>query len=251
MNDPRPPVIVVPQEVVQSLITLSHAVNGPVTLVGGWAVRCRLQMGFREARPTSDLDVLITSQLRPAAAALDAAVLVQDDPQHPCRLSGLPLLVDLLAEGPQEILQGADPIRGGMIEDADGLRLLVPPMASLLSALTGEVVLQGKDPDSRATALLPCAGALFASKVGNVALEEREPGKRASDAEDALRLLEGFGAAALLHDLGPADPAAVTRLRGLLEAMGSSALLAQARLSGYEPDAAQVTHAIDRMLDAL
>lgn len=231
----RRPVIGVPGEVVETVAGLRSAV-GAVVLVGGWAVHCRLAMGRSRARPTSDLDVLLGSDSRPARAALEGVAAVQDDPSHPCRLSGLPLLVDLLADGPQD----------AVVVDEDGLSLLVPPFAGLLSRAWEEVVLDADG--SRTESRLPLAGALFAAKVANLALELRPPDKRASDGEDAVRLLETFGALAVAKDLGAATPAEAARLRTLLGQVGAGGLSAQSRVSGYEPDAERLRLAVEAVL---
>lgn len=93
-----PPSITVPDLVVTTIGPLSHVHDGPVTLVGGWAVACRLRMARRTNRPTEDVDAMVTTFPRPTPSALLSIGAIQDDPKHPCRVSGLPLLVDLLAD---------------------------------------------------------------------------------------------------------------------------------------------------------
>src|SRR5439155_15108470 len=85
----RPSVVIAaPAPVVATLAALIDALGAPVTVVGGWAVTCRLRMARSQARPTEDLDVLLGLAARPARIALEAVAAVQDDPAHPCRLSG-------------------------------------------------------------------------------------------------------------------------------------------------------------------
>ena len=232
------PVIGVPGEVVDTIAGLRAAV-GDVVLVGGWAVHCRLAMGRSRARPTSDVDVLLGEESRPAKAALAAATAVQDDPSHPCRLSGLPLLVDLLADGPDD----------AVVVDEDGLSLLVPPFAGLLGRAWEEVVLDADG--ARTSCRLPLAGALFAAKVGNLALELRPPEKRASDGEDAVRLLETFGALAVAADVRSATALEVRRLRTLLDQIGAGGLSAQARRSGHDPDPDRLRLAVEAVASRL
>src|SRR5207245_1664023 len=56
----RPPVVIaVPAPVVATLAALVDALGAPVTVVGGWAVTCRLRMARSQVRPTEDLDVLL------------------------------------------------------------------------------------------------------------------------------------------------------------------------------------------------
>lgn len=234
----RRPVIGVPGEVVDTIAGLRDAV-GPVVLVGGWAVHCRLAMGRSRARPTSDVDVLLGAESRPARAALEAAAAVQDDPSHPCRLSGLPLLVDLLADGPDD----------AVVVDDDGLSLLVPPFAGLLGRAWEDVVLDASG--ARTECRLPLAGALFAAKVANLALELRPAEKRASDGEDAVRLLETFGALAIVADVRSASPAEARRLRMVLGQVGASGLSAQSRLSGHDPDPDRLRLAVEGVITRL
>lgn len=173
-----PPIIVVADSVVASLVTLTSAVGTPVTLVGGWAVAARLRMARVQGRPTEDLDILLSASARPAAAALRAIKAVQDDETHPCRLTGLPLMVDLLADTTSHSVVPAGD--DDLIVDEDGLRLLVPPMAGLLTRSSEQVFLESREAGSgRVSVNLPNAGALFAAKIANIALEFREPDKRA------------------------------------------------------------------------
>ncbi|HUP87410.1 MAG TPA: hypothetical protein VM143_17295 [Acidimicrobiales bacterium] len=238
-------VIRVPEPVAETLATLSSAVGGGVVLVGGWAVQCRLRMARRQIRPTSDLDVILGPATRPARSALEAASAIQDDPEHPCRISGLPLLVDLLAERPDAAVVGAD----DTVTDHDGLRLLVPPFASLLARATEPVRLEGEP--SQVIVCLPLAGALFAGKTANIGLEHRPAEKVASDGEDAVRLVEAFGALALAHDLRQATPGERRDVVARLEQIGGSALAAQARVSGYDADPGRIRVVVDELLRAL
>lgn len=245
-----PPIIVVPHDVVTCVALLTEAVAEPITMVGGWAVGMRLRMARADGRPTEDLDVLLASSARPAAAALRAVDAVQSDPQHPCRLAGLPLLVDLLADGdPDHVLTV---LGNDVITDPDGLRLLIPPMARLLSAASEEVVLESlEDAGTRASTRLPRAGALFAAKVANIALEFRSAPKRATDAQDALELLAVFGALGLMEDLRGATHAERQRLHSLLQAIEGSGMVAQARTVGYSDGADAVTQRLEPLLQFL
>ena len=230
----------VPEEVVDTVTRLRGVVTD-IVMVGGWAVHCRLAMGRSRSRPTSDLDVILGPDSRPARAALEAIAAVQDDPGHPCRVSGLPLLVDLLsAEG--------DAARE-VVVDEDGLALLIPPFASLLERTAESIVLEAGG--ARTDCSLPTAGALLAAKVGNLALEHRTPDKRASDGEDAVRLLETFGALALAADLAAATPAESGLLARVLGQVGASGLEAQARASGYRPDPGRAPAAVAALLARL
>lgn len=196
-------VIRVPEEVAETLARLTEAV-GQVVLVGGWAVQCRLKMARRQIRPTSDVDVILGPEARPARSALEGASAIQDDPKHPCRISGLPLLVDLLAERPDDAVVGRD----DTVVDGDGLRL-------------------------------------------HVGLELRPAEKVASDGEDAVRLVEAFGALAVAHDLRNAAPAERQELVARLEQIGGSALAAQARVSGYEADPQRIGLVVDELVRSL
>lgn len=231
-------VIAAPDAVVRSLASLLEAIGQPAILAGGWAVRCRLRMARVEARPTEDLDVVLTRDLRPAREALADIDAVQADPDHPCRLIGLPLVVDLLAASDGTAVGVPD----DLVTDPDGLHLLVPPFASTLVAAVDLVTLSATD--ASVVALLPRAGALFAAKVGNIALDEREATKRATDGEDALRLLTAFGAVGVVDDLRVASPRARARLVSLLDQIGSGGLLAQGRVAGYVPDARLIDAAV-------
>lgn len=237
-------VIRVPEPVADTLARLTAAV-GEVVLVGGWAVQCRLKMARREIRPTADVDVILGPESRPARAALEAASAIQDDPTHPCRISGLPLLVDLLAEGPADAVVATDE----SLTDADGLRLLVPPFAGLLARTTETLRLEGET--SEAEVGLPLAGALFAAKVANFGLELRPAEKVASDGEDAVRLVEAFGALAVAHDLRHAEADERARLVARLEQVGGRALAAQARVSGYEADPERIRIVVDELVRVL
>lgn len=230
-------VIEVPVEVVATISALSGAVDGPIVLAGGWAVRCRLRMARAQVRATEDVDAILTADLRPAAAALAAASLVQNDPEHPCRLAGAPLVVDLLAAD-DAVVAVHD-----VIEDADGLRLIVPPAARFLVSSAERVVLESPSGE-RVDALLPRAGALLAAKVGNIALENRAPMKRATDADDAVRLMLAFGALALMDDLAGATAAERHRLRVLLAEIGASGFAAQVALAGQRIDKSRLETAV-------
>lgn len=234
----------VPRAVAGCLGQLVAALGGPVTLIGGWAVTCRLRMARSRGRPTEDVDVVLGEHLRPAAAALAAISAVQDDPEHPCRLAGLPVLVDLLAEGPTASLVPAH-LADRSVTDADGLRLLVPPFARLLCATAEHVRLEAEDQASGSAIVgLPRAGALFAAKVANLDLEDRHPEKRAGDAEDAIRLLTTFGALALAEDLRTATADEQRRIHYLLQATGGSGLYAAAGDADVERDEARVSAAL-------
>lgn len=247
----RPPAtIVVPDEIVGTLATLDAALPATPVLVGGWAVRCRLQMAREQSRPTEDLDVVLTPRSRPARAALAAIDAVQQDPTHPCRLDGLPVLVDLLAD---DVPIGL-PHPGSVderITDPDGLNLLVPPFAALLTR-TGELTrLTTVAGDATADVLLPRAGTILAAKVANVAMEFRPPAKRASDGEDVVRLLFAFGAPALLEDLRAADVAERDDLHHHLAALGGGGLSGQARAAGFDHERGRVVAAVERLLASL
>lgn len=113
MADSR--LITVPRVIVDVLASLSRAVGTPVMLAGGWAVHCRLALVNRVARPTEDIDVALRREMRPAKAALAAINAMQDDPRHAARLSGFPLIVDLLAD---DVDEGNSP--GRSAEDPSG-----------------------------------------------------------------------------------------------------------------------------------
>lgn len=222
MTTDMPPTIVVPPPVAETLARLADAVGSEVVLVGGWAVACRLRMARYPVRPTEDLDVLLRDEARPARAALAAISAVQADGAHPCRVSGLPLTLDLLADGDDEF-----------VNDPDGLRLLVPPFASLLVRTAQPVRLVDAKEHMEATVSLPLAGALFATKVANVAFDFRDRPKRASDAEDALRLFNAFGTLGLLNDLVHAAEPERRELRRHLGALGAGGLAGPAREREY------------------
>lgn len=224
-----PVVVVIPDAVAAVLRRLNEALTGNVILAGGWAVHCLLAIAGRNARPTEDVDVALSRGLRPAKAALEAINALQDDQSHAARLSGLPLVVDLLADDVEEAIK----VEPGLVEDADGLRLMVPPFADLFATGARLVLLQGRS-DS-AEVLLPRAGALFASKLGGLYLELRAPAKRASDAADALSILEAYGPRSLAEDLADAPKPRRKRVADWLENVGYSALAAQARLGGAVP----------------
>lgn len=235
-------VIAAPDVVVRCLSSLLDAIGQPVILAGGWAVRCRLRMARVEGRPTEDLDIFLSHDLRPAREALAGIDAVQADPVHPCRLIGLPLVVDLLAARDEAAVAGTGP-PDELITDPDGLQMLVPPFARTLVSSVDEVTLAAREESVRV--ILPRAGALFAAKVGNLALDEREPGKRATDAEDALRLLAAFGAVAVVDDLQGINAQGRGRLASLLDQIGAGGLLAQARMAGYHPDPRLVEAAVE------
>ena len=247
MSAARPSVVIAaPGRVVATLAALVGALSAPVTVVGGWAVTCRLRMARSQARPTEDLDVLLGLAARPARIAREAVAAVQGDPAHPCRLSGLPLLVDLLAEDQADALGAVE-----MVEDPDGLRLLVPPFAVLLARAASPVRLADPAGGAEVAVGLPSAGALFAAKVANLALEHRPPAKRASDGEDAMRLATSFGALALAADLAVATPDERARLARLLAAVGGSGLRAQAAASGFDVDVDRAEAVVDALLERL
>ena len=149
----------VPAEVVQSLALVTEALQAPVVLIGGWAVRCRLLMARSASRPTDDLDILLVTTARPARAALEAVNAVQSDPSHPCRLDGLPLLVDVPAD---ELPSGVAPGRPGRvderIEDPDGLNLLVPPFGGLLARSAEPMRLLATDEEAKPSSSFPWRG---------------------------------------------------------------------------------------------
>lgn len=241
----------VPKAVAECLAQLVAALGGPVTLIGGWAVTTRLRMARSRGRPTEDIDIVVGEHLRPAAAALAAIDAVQDDPEHPCRLAGLPVLVDLLAEAPSGSLVAAH-VADRSVTDADGLELLVPPFARLLCATAEHVRLEADDhPGVSAVIALPRAGALLAAKMANLDLEDRLPEKKAGDGEDAVRLLNTFGALALAEDLLAATEDERRRLRYLLDATGAGGLLAAVGTSDVERDEARIGAALKTLADAL
>lgn len=224
MADPR--VIVVPQTVAATLLRLRDAIGKPFLLLGGWAVHSRLVLANRRVRPTEDIDIGLHRDLRPARAALEAIDAIQDDPRHTARLSGLPVMVDLLADDPEEAVK-SEP---GLIRDPDGLNLMVPPFADLLALGVELIELHGAD--SKVTIMLPTAGSLFASKIGCLHLEFRLPEKKASDGLDALALLEAYGPSNLDRDLAQALRSRRALLAERLENVGYSGLAAQARAAG-------------------
>lgn len=224
-----PVVVLVPDAVAAVLRRLDEALTGRVILAGGWGVHCLLAIAGRSARPTEDVDVALSRGLRPARAALEAINALQDDPSHAARLAGLPLLVDLLADDAEEAIK----VEPGLVEDPDGLSLMVPPFADLFAAGARLVLLKGRS--DGAEVLLPRAGALFASKLGGLYLESRAPEKRASDAADALSILEAYGPYSLAADLVDAPTSRRKRVADWLENVGYSALAAQARLAGAVP----------------
>jgi hypothetical protein len=240
-----PPIVAVPAPLPEVLDRLASALGGPVVVVGGWAVHCRLRMGRSDTRPTEDLDVIVGWHLRPAAAALGALHAVQDDPEHPCRLTGLPLLVDLLADDDPPVVAAYQPDR--LVEDADGLRLLKPLQGGLLTRTAEPALLA--DPDGRtAEVLLPRAGPLFAAKMANLTLEGRGP-KLESDGEDVAMLIRVFGAAAVLDDLNSATSDEANALLGALTVVRPSAVH---NLSGVRsPGLARLSGAFDVLIDAL
>lgn len=239
--------IVVPVEVVTTLTMLTRAVGSAVVLVGGWAVISRLRMARSATPPTVDLDVLLGDGARPARAALESLSAVQSDPRHSCRLEGLPLLVDLLANAPAD-----HPARGDLvIEDVDGLKLLVPPFGALLARTADPMRFVDESEQADVVLGLPRAGALLAAKVANITLEHRTPEKRASDGEHAVRLIEAFGSLALLRDLEPATAEERADLRRNLELLGAGGLDGQARAAGFQRDRARLEAAVADLLAGL
>lgn len=162
-------VIEVDLAVLSTLSQLREALGHPVILVGGRAVQCRLRLARHDTRVTIDIDVMVASELRPARAALATISASQSDPEHPCRLLGAGLDVDLLANDRDEA-QRRDP---GQIVDDDGLVLLVPPFADALVCDPELFTLAAGA--GRVDVWLPRAGALFASKAANLFLEDRPP----------------------------------------------------------------------------
>jgi hypothetical protein len=209
-------------------------------------------MARSQARPTDDLDLVVPASARPARALLDAIDTAQDDPTHPCRLRGLPLLVDLLAD---DIPSGLAPEHPGRVDerfaDPDGLELLVPPFARLLSRSATPVRLATSGGELDAEVLLPLAGAILAAKVANVAMEFRRDEKRASEGEDITRLLLAFGPLALLDDRAVADPAERADLRHHLNALGGGGISGPARANRFDHDEGRVAAAVTRILDGL
>lgn len=246
------PSIALPGEVVASLVGITEAIGTPVVLVGGWAVRCRLQMARSAARPTDDLDVLLGSHARPARAALEAIGAVQSDPAHPCRLEGLSMLVDLLAD---DVPDASAPLAPGRqdvrVEDADGLQLLVPPFARLLVRTAEPVRFVAMDREDSCVVLVPRAGAVMAAKVANITLEFRTPEKRATDGEDAVRLVDAFGSLALLADLDEATSDERTDLHHHLVQVGAGGVAGQARAAGHPHDRPRLEDAIGKMIEVL
>jgi hypothetical protein len=242
--------IVVPDEIVETLVRLVDVLPAPPVLVGGWAVRCRLQMAREQSRPTEDLDVVLTHAARPAGAALAAIDATQRDPTHPCRLDGLPVLVDLLADDVPSGVAHPGTV-DERITDPDGLMLLIPPFAALLTRTGEPTSLTKAGGGARAAVLLPRAGAILAAKVANVALEFRLPEKRATDGEDIVRLLFAFGATALLEDLRAADDAERGDLHRHLTALGGGGISGQARAAEFDHDRGRVIAAVDRLVDGL
>lgn len=225
-------VIEVDLAVLSTLSQLREALGHPVILVGGRAVQCRLRLARHDTRVTIDIDVMVASELRPARAALATISASQSDPEHPCRLLGAGLDVDLLANDRDEA-QRRDP---GQIVDDDGLVLLVPPFADALVCDPELFTLAAGA--GRVDVWLPRAGALFASKAANLFLEDRPPAKRASDGHDALSLLDAFGPLALAHDLRLLPAERRRLLAELVQEVGYGGFAAQARLSGAAfPDA--------------
>lgn len=243
----KPATIVVPAPVVSTVAALTAAVGSDVVLAGGWAVACRLRMARTTTRPTEDVDIVLGPRARPARRALEAASVTQLDPRHPCRLVGLPLWVDLLGTDPTSDLPGGD---GALVVDPDGLRLLTPPFADLL-VRSAETVVLDDNKGLRSDVRLPRAGALLAAKVGNLALEDRAPDKRATDGEDIVRLFEAFGTLALLEDLAVAEARERTDLAHRLDVLGGSALVAQARAAGHRFDPARIEVAVADLVRAL
>lgn len=241
-----------PDDVVGSLRAVVDALPAGVVLVGGWAVRCRLRMARAAVRATEDLDLLLRDDARPARAALASVNAVQADPAHPCRLEGLPLLVDLLADDLPEGVEVARPGRvDERIEDPDGLVLLVPPFGRLLARSAEWVRLVSEAEPEGCTVRLPSAGALVAAKVANIGLDFRTPEKRASDGEDVVRLIEAFGALALLSDLETATPEERADLHEYLVQLGAGGLAGQARAARLDHDPNRLGIAVSRLVDGL
>lgn len=84
--------------------------------------------------------------------------------------------------------------------------------------------------------------------MANVALEYRDPAKRASDGEDAVRLLEAFGALAIAQDLRDATSDESADLAAQLSQIGASGLAAQSRLSGYDADRERLAAAVQALV---
>lgn len=249
---PSPAVaIVVPDVVVATLIDITKAIGVEVVLVGGWAVRCRLQMAKSQARPTDDLDVLLGAHARPARTTLEAIGAVQSDPSHPCRLEGLPLLVDLLADDLPEGAATGPGRRDDRVEDPDGLRLLVPPFAGLLVRTAEPVRLLAGDDDQDCVVRLPRAGSLVAAKIANITLEFRDSDKRASDGEDVVRLIDAFGSLALLADLEAGTVQERGDLLRQLEQVGAGGIAGQARAAKHPHDRDRLEIAVRRLSEGL
>jgi hypothetical protein len=240
------PTIVVASPVPQVLSRLTAVLGGPVVLVGGWSVQCRLRMARAGIRPTEDIDVLLRREQRPARKALEQIDAVQADLTHPCRLSGLPVVVDLLAgdEPALTLADDDDPV----VDDADGLRLLRPPMGPLLARTSEPVVLEADDDGTTTPVLLPRAGALFAMKVVTLTLVHRPLEKRESDAEDVLRLLASFGTLALLDDL---EAASAEERRITLVALGQLGASGIRACAGGRGDEVLTPERLDLVVEAL
>lgn len=73
----------------------------------------------------------------------------------------------------------------------------------------------------------------------------------ASDGEDAVRLVEAFGAIALAHDLRHAELEERRQLAARLEQIGGTALAAQSRVSGYAADPERIRVAADELVRGL
>lgn len=153
-------VVIVPDVVADVLRRLNEALSVNVILAGGWAVHVSLVLAGRSARPTEDIDVTLRQEMRPARSSLAAIDALQNDPTHAARLTGLPLVVDLLADDSEEAMK----VEPGIVRDDDGLKLMVPPFADLFANRARLVTLESKS--CATSVLLPSPGALFASKTG-------------------------------------------------------------------------------------
>lgn len=165
---------------------------------------------------------------------------------------GLPLLVDLLADDLPEGVEVARPGRvDERIEDPDGLVLLVPPFGRLLARSAEWVRLVSEAEPEGCTVRLPSAGALVAAKVANIGLDFRRSEKRASDGEDVVRLIEAFGALALLSDLETATLQERADLHEHLVQLGAGGLAGQARAARLDHDPDRLRIAVARLVDGL
>lgn len=201
MSQP-PTVLIDDPDAMATILKLQEAIADPdqMILIGGWAVKIRLTEYQSHARPTQDIDALLSASARPAHHKLAQLGAKQDDPKHSARLSGLPMTVDLLTSHPNS---GQRPIPNGhdipnVVTDDDNLNLAVPTMAHLLSTRHSPVTIHDRN-DNHTTLDVAGPGALLAGKIATLGAEDRRQEKRYSDADDALRLLSAIPASRI-HD---------------------------------------------------